>query len=120
MKYSTFTKDYNTGNKINVGDIVYNSETGNENAIIFGPVDNTHTHTIMKDPNDYFTTTHDNSNWTDYTNDFTLASAKDVEKLNQTLDYMMKFLIFKGIINNEQEFKDFVDSIKLANKMSEK
>jgi len=43
----------------------------------------------------------------------------EIIELNQTLDYLMKFLLMKGILKDENEFKDFIAAIELANKLAE-
>lgn len=45
---------------------------------------------------------------------------KELENTKETVNYLMKFLIMKGLIKDEQEFKDFIDAVKLAGKLSEK
>lgn len=62
------------------------------------------------------TTTTDTTSY--YNNNYLLK--KELEETKTNLNFLMKFLIMKGIIKNEQEFKDFVDAIKLADKLSEK
>jgi len=44
---------------------------------------------------------------------------KELEETKTNLDFLMKFLIMKGIIKDEQEFKDFIDATNLANKLGE-
>lgn len=44
---------------------------------------------------------------------------KELEETKTNLDFLMKFLIMKGIIKDKQEFKDFIDATNLANKLGE-
>lgn len=53
-----------------------------------------------------------------YNNNYLLQ--RELEETKTNLNFLMKFLIMKGIIKNEQEFKDFTDAMKLADKLSEK
>lgn len=44
----------------------------------------------------------------------------EVAEVNKNMEYMKQFLIMKGIIKDEQEFNDFVNAMKVAEKLSDK